>query len=366
MLNLLKVYGIDMERCWVTVFFKLVYFVIEFMSIAIVSYSFYLKPMHQMHVVNILMIVSCVLTRQAVSNNEAKVIDLLQQLSTNLDSDMVNDVKMVDRLLAIAIGLCHSVALICGLVSTFGYQTTAAIEIGLNIYPVHCSSLIETVVLFGYLYHFYMIVGFICFYCMVQYVFVKHAQACGLLFAKRLQTNLNETELLSYLIYCQSSYKLHLMAKRQVNKLIGLVPFILFSSGFIHIVVTISYMIVNEQSIPKSVLFLVVLPAMVTNVAITMLMVRFASSATDEFQHARLIASYIAIDSVSGNTPPECIQKQMKSLFMLISVEKPICATAWDIFDINRQLTLHFTNAVIPFAVMIITASLNRLKLGFE
>lgn len=362
MFNAIKAFGIDIEHSWTSLFFKVVYFVIESMSIGIVSYSFYHEPTYQVNLTNVAIIALCITTRQIVSNNMAKLIDVVQQLNACLDSDKLQRVKITDSVLSISTGISYCLLLIGGSVATLGYDSIAGIEVGFNIRPVCCSALIEMTVLIGYLYHFYMLAAFICLYSLVQYVLVKHAQACQLLFASHLQPRLNETEIISYLVNCQNAYRRHLDAKRQVNQLIGFIPFALFSLSFIFVVVTITYLIVNEESIPKSFLLLIVVPGALTNIALTVLIVRVACKATEEFEHARLVAGNIAIDSVTCNSQQESLQQQSKSLYMLISVEKPVYATAWGLFDINRQLGLHFINAVIPFAVMIITASMNKSK----
>lgn len=360
MLNVIKVLGIDIHHGWATFFFKIVYFVMELVSIAIVSYSLYSKAAQQLNVVNVVTIVLCVITRQVVSKNMEKLINLLENLNTSLDIDKEDEVKRADKVLAISIGLCYSFALIAASFDTFGYNSIHAIDIGFNIRPDNYAALFEMIVLFGYLYHFYMVAIFVCLYCMVQYVFVKHAQACRSLFKKHLKSSLNDQELLNYLISCKNSYNRHLVGNRQVNQLIGFIPFAFFSMFFVFIIITISHLIVNEESIAKSFLVLSVLPTVVTCIAITTLLVIMACIATDEFEHARLEAGYLAINFVTCNTQLESIRQTSKSLHMLISMEKPAYASAWGCFDIDRQLLLRFSNAVIPVAVMIITSSLNK------
>lgn len=362
MLNVIKVYGIEMERNWFTFTFKMVNLFIEIMSIAIVSYSIYSTPKYQLNVFNVATIVLCILTRQVVCNNMATVIDVMQPLNSSLNMDKIEDVKRADSFLAILIGFCYIVGVIGGSVDALGYNSIQAIGIGLNIRPLCCPAILDLIVICGYMYHFHLMAVFVCLYCIVQYVFVKHAQACRILFTRHLQSRLNDTDLLSYLINCQDTYKLHLNAKRRVNELLGFIPFSFFSLTFIFLVVTTSYLIVNEESIPKSFIILCVLPAVVTSITIKLVMVRLASYATDEFEHARIEAGYIAISSISHKARLDSIQRETLSLYMLISVEKPVYATAWGMFDISRQILLQFTNAVIPFAVMIITASLNKSK----
>lgn len=68
--------------------------------------------------------------------------------------------------------------------------------------------------------------------------------------------------------------------------------------------------------------------------------------------------SRLIIPSGSTNSKLISVQNEKASLYRLISLETSVNATGWGLFGFNGQVLLKFTNFVIPFAVLIITASL--------
>lgn len=353
MLLVLKTHGIDADRNWMyNGLFSTLNTVIVVTSMALVSYGIYSRPWYQMNVFNVAMILFGLAARQVISVNLSNVLDLLQQLNRHLDTQVQKLIRKFDLTISIIITVCYTGQIAFTLFDTFVLDSRSALKVGFKIKQNDYSALLEILALVSYLYYYNIIVIMVCFYCFVQYVFIKHAQACHLFFViGRLHVTTSD----NYLKYCQLMYTVHVNAKRHVNKLIGFIPFAYLGITFVFIVVAISHMIIHKDTIPRSFLLLNMVPALGVSSLILAFIIHFACNATDEFKAARLEA--VKLTFVSGSSHSK-LHEQKASLYRLIALEKPVNATAWGIFNINRQLLLNFANAVIPFAVMIITVSL--------
>lgn len=358
MLNVLKVYGISTDRGHRRLMycFKFLNASIVFVSLVIISSNLIMKPVTQMNIICVALIVVPLLCRHVLTNSLTQVLVVVNDLMLNTDNSLRQRIVKHDRIMAVSVAIIYPIEIIMQISSILAYGSRDFVQIVLGMELE--SPKLELIGELIWTYYYNMINIFVCFYCHVQYIVTMHAQSCCTSFSNYiLLSNSSDSEALKYLKHCQIMYKQHLDSKRTLNTLLGFIPFAIFSITFIFIVVGISYLIVNEATVSISFILLSVTPCCTIALGALMLTVRHAADATDMFKLARLMAGRVATDY--GSYSPRVIEEHM-ILFRLISTEKHVHATGWGFFDLNRQLLLNFANAVIPFAVMIITATLGR------
>lgn len=197
-------------------------------------------------------------------------------------------------------------------------------------------------IVFGYF--FLTSIVFPLFYAMTQSYISQFAQLCERIFRFELEQEVPNLQRV------RMFYDYHNQLKRSVNDALGLVPFNLFGKTFMFFASGLSFFIIHEHEFDPYFLIVTIGIGTIQVISTISLIVYSCSKATSDFDKARLIASKLSLKDVSNF-------KARSLLIALIANEPTVQATAWDMFDVNKQVFLNFANALIAFTVMIITST---------
>lgn len=346
MLRVLKVFGID-RGGWSIV--KILNLVTVLILLGLIAPSLISRPSYAMNMFSLPIPIIFMMVRHVMSKHIDLVVSIIRTLTKNLDVAEKGKVRKLDKVAAISITFGSIIRLTTGMVNTFVFKSKYAIAvfIGGNVHNYMSDEMIEVFFFLTIAYQLIAILAIANFYTLVQLMLIKHAVALRHLFELDTQVSVK------YLRYCQVMYRQHSDCKRSINKLLGFIPFAFLAMTFIFIMVILSFYVINDAKLSLSFKLLVIAPASITFVMTFMGTIRTADDATIAFVAARVAAGRV----VTENRVPERVRREMDKFYELILTDGIVEATAWGFFDINRGLVLNFVNAVIPFAVMIITAS---------
>ena len=187
-------------------------------------------------------------------------------------------------------------------------------------------------------------------YFQVQYIFEKHAEICSSLLEYGNSMNYHKS-----LKIGRKTFQLHCDTKRSIDSMLSIIPLTFVAQTFTFLVSSLAYFITSANLLSNSIMRYVLFPFAWSMVGLLVFMSFTCANATDKLEEARLTGSRVSVQDRQFES--ELMKQEQERLFRVVCASRTIPSTGYGLFEINRQLILQFTNATIPFIVMVITGS---------
>ena len=326
------------------------------MLITFINRGFYLP-----NIFSAIVMISLIVASRCIRNHGKELLDDLQILSNQMDLQRRREMKAIDKwtyfgLIMNCLLVMGSLVIYSTLTETFDF---VRLMTGLEVdYFVSKRRWLLCEIVFDISMSRFIMVFDACvlFYGAVQSVLCKHAEQMLLIID--LCGNKSSSLLDGHVPIpaIRKMYEKHISVKRKMNDRIGIVPFLFCFTKYMFTVVGISYIILHFKTYSQGFLIGLTLSVCTIRGAIMTYLAFNADRATKALDKVRFEINRLII-SPDVNWFGRTMKEERASLGRLIQFEGTLPSYAWGMFEINKEMLLHFFNVAIPMFIIIITSA---------
>lgn len=282
-------------------------------------------------------------------NDAIKIIDQIYSFLIDKHKQRLSQLDLC-MTIPVVIVFCMSSALLVTNMETKVYVFTGVDDMGYS-----ATLFLAIIMCFMNMFDF----AFMAFYSLASMTTYYFAKSCSEHFLKTeayLRNGLaSEYAIRKQFDSLRHRYRLFGDCRRQLNSVLGKIPFLWSALVFNQITMGITEYIVNPEFYGKTCSTILGVHFMLY-ISATAVHLFMAGMATAEFEKSRIIALRILINNFDN-------LKATRNEFLLETLINPAPrASACGMFTLDKQLMIRFASYVIPFAAMIITAAIEQKR----